>query len=133
MPSLNVRNYIEESVKSAMNQTLHEIEIICIDAGSNDGTWEILSQLAETDERIVLCHSDVKSYGHQVNMGIDMAKGEYIAILETDDYVEPEMYEKLYITAVTKDCEYVKGDCFAYWTQDNEERFFFMKRTFPRG
>ena len=59
MPSLNVKNYIEETVRSAMNQTLREIEMICIDAGSEDGTWEILSHLAETDERIILCHSDV--------------------------------------------------------------------------
>lgn len=130
MPSLNVKNYIEETVRSAMNQTLREIEMICIDAGSEDGTWEILSHLAETDERIILCHSDVKSYGYQVNMGIKMAKGTYVAVLETDDYVDPEMYERLYHLAVQMDCDYVKSDCFAYWTQENGERFFFKKRTF---
>lgn len=133
MPSLNVVNYIEESVKSAMNQTLREIEIICIDAGSDDGTWERLSDLIKMDERIVLCHSDIKSYGYQVNMGIDMARGEYIAILETDDYADSKMYEQLYRAAVERDCDYVKSDCFAYWTQDNGERFFFKKRTFLKG
>lgn len=133
MPSLNVKGYIKEAVRSAMNQTLREIEIICIDAGSDDGTWEILSQLAETDERIVLCHSDVKSYGYQVNMGLDMTKGEYVAILETDDYVDPKMYERLYRVAVQYDCDYVKSDCYAYWTQDNGERFFFKKKTFLNG
>ena len=96
LPSLNVKDYIEEAVRSVMEQTLKEIEILCIDAGSEDGTWEILSRLAETDDRIVLCHSDVKSYGYQVNMGIDMANGRYIAILETDDYADAPMYERLY-------------------------------------
>ncbi|MCH5256120.1 MAG: glycosyltransferase [Lachnospiraceae bacterium] len=130
LPSLNVADYIEEAVRSVMNQTLKEIEIICIDAGSDDGTWKILSGLAAEDERIVLCRSDKRSYGYQVNMGLDMAQGEYVAILETDDYVVPEMYGRLYEEAVKRDCEYVKSDCFAYWTQDNGERFFFKKRIF---
>lgn len=130
MPSLNVEKYIEEAVRSAMRQTLNEIEIICIDAGSDDGTWEILTRLANFDRRIVLCHSNIKSYGYQVNMGIDMAKGEYIAILETDDYVSPEMYERLYYAAVQYDCDYVKGDYLAYWTQNNGKRFFYKKRNF---
>ena len=80
LPSLNVRNYIKEAVRSAMEQTLKEIEILCIDADSDDGTWEILSGLTAADERIHLCRSDVRSYGYQVNMGIDMAQGEYIEI-----------------------------------------------------
>ena len=72
MPSLNVKDYIEEAVRSALCQTLREIEVICIDAGSDDGTWDILASLAKTDGRVVLRHSDVKSYGYQVNLGIDM-------------------------------------------------------------
>lgn len=127
LPSLNVKDYIERAVRSVSGQTLREIEIICIDAGSDDGTWEILSELAETDERIILCHSDVKSYGYQVNMGIDMAKGEYIAILETDDYADPQMYEELYHEAVSRDCDYVKSDYFLYRTQDDGKQVFFRR------
>lgn len=129
MPSLNVRNYIANAVQSAMDQTLREIEIICIDAGSDDGTWEFLSGLAKTDERIILRRSDVRSYGYQVNLGIDMARGEYIAVLETDDYAAPDMYERLYHTAHGQGCDYVKSDCMAYWIQYDGNRFFFKKRT----
>lgn len=132
LPSLNVADYIETALRSAMNQTLRDIEIICIDAGSTDGTWEILSRLAETDDRIILRLSDKRSYGYQVNMGLDMARGEYVAILETDDYVAPEMYGSLYGEAVKQDCDYVKSDCFAYWTQDNGEHFLFRKRIFVK-
>lgn len=128
MPSLNVANYIEEAVQSAKKQTLHEIELICIDAGSDDGTWEILSRLAKTDDRIILRHSDKKSYGYQVNLGISIAKGEYIAVLETDDYVDSGMYEKLYQKAVLYDCDYVKSDYFSYRTQEDGSRFFIEKR-----
>lgn len=127
LPSLNVGNYIEEAVRSVMGQTLKEIEILCIDAGSDDGTWEILSELAKADERIVLCRSSVKSYGYQVNMGIDMAQGEYIAILETDDYADEHMYEQLYDEAVLHDCDYVKSDYTLYRTQSDGERIFLRR------
>lgn len=130
LPSLNVKDYIERAVRSVSGQTLREIEIICIDAGSDDGTWEILSKLAETDERIILCHSDMKSYGYQVNMGIDMAKGEYIAILETDDYADSRMYERLYEEAVSQDCDCVKSDYFLYRTQDDGKQVSFRRYSF---
>ena len=127
LPSLNVRNYIEEAVRSARQQTLSEIEILCIDAGSEDGTWEILSGLAKIDSRIRLFHSDVKSYGYQVNMGIHMAQGEYIAVLETDDYADIHMYERLYSEAVLNDCDYVKGDYTLYHTQKGGKRVFLRR------
>lgn len=130
LPSLNVRNYIEKAVRSAMEQTLREIEILCIDAGSDDGTWEILSELAKADERIILCRSAVKSYGYQVNMGIDMAKGEYIAILETDDYADAQMYEKMYQETVLQDYDFVKSDYFLYRTQNDGKRIFMRRYSF---
>ena len=130
MPSLNVADYIEEAVQSVINQTLKDIEIICIDAGSNDGTWEILTRLAAADGRIILRHSDRKSYGFQVNLGIAMASGEYIAVVETDDYVDSKMYERLYQEAVAHDCDYVKSDYFAYWTQADRKRVFVRKNIF---
>lgn len=133
LPSLNVKDYIEEAVRSVMGQTLKEIEILCIDAGSEDGTWEILSGLSETDDRMVLCHSDVKSYGYQVNMGIDMAKGRYIAILETDDYADAPMYERLYEKAVAGDCDYVKSDYYIYRTECDGKRTFLRRYSFQTG
>lgn len=96
MPSLNVKKYIGQCIESVINQTLKEIEIICVDAGSDDGTLELLENYANQDNRIKLLHSDVKSYGHQVNLGIDAADGEYIGIVETDDYIDEKMYETLY-------------------------------------
>lgn len=130
MPSLNVADYIEEAVQSVLNQTLQDIEIICIDAGSTDGTWEILTELAKRDGRIILRHSNRKSYGYQVNLGIAMASGTYVAVVETDDYVDSKMYETLYEKAILYDCDYVKSDYFAYWTQEDGKRFFVKKNTF---
>ena len=124
LPSLNVAAYIEECITSAINQTLKEIEIICVDAGSEDGTYEILKGYAERDERVQLINSDVRSYGAQVNIGLQKSHGKYIAILETDDYARADMYEKLYIVAEKTNVDYVKGDYTSFYTMDNGERFF---------
>lgn len=110
MPSLNVVDYIEECIKSVVLQTLRDIEILCIDAGSTDGTLDILQEYASMDSRIKLINSDRRSYGYQVNLGIKLAQGEYVAILETDDYISETMYELLYTKAHQYNLDYIKGD-----------------------
>ena len=85
LPSLNVADYIRECMDSVTNQSLQELEMICVDAGSSDGTREILEEYAQKDSRIVILDSHIKSYGRQVNMGLDYASGEYVAVVETDD------------------------------------------------
>ena len=103
MPSLNVQPFIRQCIESVMNQTLKNIEIICIDGGSTDGTLEILQEYAEKDNRIRLLTSDIKSYGHQVNLGLAAAQGEYIGIVETDDFIDADMYQSLYDIAASSD------------------------------
>lgn len=124
MPSLNVANYIEECIQSVLAQTLTELEILCVDAGSTDGTLEILERYANVDSRIQILHSGKKSYGYQVNWGIKEARGEYVAILETDDYIEKEMYECLYNKAVEIVADVVKADFDAFITLSNGKKFF---------
>lgn len=114
MPSLNVISYIKECIESVINQTLKEIEIICVDAGSTDGTLEILNHYASQDSRIKIIISDKKSYGYQMNLGIANAKGDYIGIVETDDYILPNMYETLYNIAKTEKVQVVKSDFFRF-------------------
>lgn len=111
MPSLNVVKYISLCMESVIAQTLQDIEILVIDAGSDDGTLEILHQYEESDSRVKIIHSNRKSYGYQINLGIEHAKGEYVGIVETDDLIMPDMYETLYSSAAKTDAEYVKGRC----------------------
>ncbi|MBR1736205.1 MAG: glycosyltransferase [Firmicutes bacterium] len=110
MPSLNVVECIDECMNSVINQTLKNIEIVCVDAGSTDGTKEKLLYYAKNYPNIVLINSEVKSYGYQVNLGIKFSKGEYFAVLETDDYVERDMYEKLLQIIYKSNADYVKAD-----------------------
>lgn len=130
MPSLNVVDYIETCISSAIHQTLKEIEILCIDAGSTDGTAEILERYAQQDPRIRLIKTEYRSYGAQVNLGVRLSRGNYIAILETDDYISYDMYEKLYKPAVENDCDYVKCNYYAFWTQKDGTKYKQIRRNF---
>lgn len=114
LPSLNVHEYIEDCLQSVCNQTLTDIEIICVDAGSNDGTLETIRDFEQKDKRIKVLLSDKKSYGRQMNLGIDAATGEYIGIVETDDYVRPEMFEQLYEIAHATNLDFVKADFYRF-------------------
>lgn len=123
LPSLNVAAYIRECIESVLDQTLEDIEILCIDAGSTDGTCEIIQEYAAKDSRIRFVPSDKKSYGYQINLGIDMARGEYLGIVETDDCIEPDMYEILYKAAVENDLDYAKAGFYTLVTPYEGERY----------
>lgn len=114
MPSLNVGEYIEECILSVINQTLKEIEIICIDSGSTDNTFDTLKEYEKKDSRITVLTSDEKSYGHQVNMGLSQAKGEYISIIETDDFIKEDMLESLYNLSENGEVDLIKATFYHY-------------------
>lgn len=108
---------------SVVNQTLDDIEIIVVDADSTDGTREILEEYACKDSRITILRDDKKSTGYANNIAIDHATGEYIGIVETDDYIVPDMYEKLYDYVTKYDIQVVKAD-YDSFSVVNGERIF---------
>lgn len=123
LPSLNVAAYIRECIESVLAQTLTDIEILCIDAGSTDGTCGIIEEYAAKDSRIRFIRSEKKSYGYQINLGMNLARGEYLGIVETDDCVAPDMYEELYKAAEEYDLDYVKADFYTMVTPYEGERY----------
>ena len=122
IPTLNSIEYIQECLESVLHQTLKEIEIIVIDAGSTDGTIELINRYSKEDRRIRLIHSGKKSYGYQLNMGIKQAKGDYIGVVESDDAISSNMYSSLLKTAEKTDADYVKSGFYHYVrTKDGHE------------
>jgi glycosyltransferase involved in cell wall biosynthesis len=109
IPIYNVEKYLRECLDSVVNQTLQDIEIICVNDGSTDNCGEILKEYAAKDNRILVVKKFNGGYGSACNAGLSKASGEYIAILEPDDYIAPEMYEKLYNLAVENDADIVKS------------------------
>lgn len=115
LPSLNVSKYIEECLEHVLAQSLQEIEIICIDAGSTDGTYQILSEYAKRDTKIKVFNSEYKSYGYQVNLGLRQASGKYIGIVDTDDYIDKHMYEHLFEIAENNQADLAKGGFYHFF------------------
>ena len=99
IPIYNTERYLRECLDSVLRQTLEEIEIICINDGSTDSSLDILREYAQKDSRIRILDKPNTGYGDSMNRGINTASGEYIGIVESDDFVDPEMYEKTYAAA----------------------------------
>ena len=114
IPCYNVERYVRECMQSVVSQTLQDIEIICINDGSTDNTGAILREFARQDSRINLIEQQNGGYGVAVNRGIAQARGEYIGIVESDDFINPTMYEKLYTKAKQTNAELVKCNFFVY-------------------
>lgn len=96
MPMYNAENFIEDAVRSVMNQTVRNIEIICVDDCSKDKTVEIVKKLQEEDSRIILLQNETNSRVSQTrNNGINIAKSEWIALLDSDDKWEKDHLECL--------------------------------------
>ncbi len=108
IPVYKVEKYLVQCLDSIVNQTLEEIEIIIVDEGLEDRCREIIDYYESIDPRVVAPHQKNGGYGASVNLGFKMAKGEYISIIESDDYIEPEMYEEMYDYAKALDADVVK-------------------------
>ena len=132
MPSLNVGPYMEECLSSVLNQSFDNIEVICVDAGSTDDTLRIIKNHKKTDNRIKLIHSNKKSYGHQVNLGINKSKGTYISIIETDDYADKDMLKNLYDLCEDDTVDIIKGT-FYYLNDYDDLNKEFIKDDAKKG
>lgn len=105
VPVYNVEKYLARCLDSLINQTLQDIEIICINDGATDSSADILSKYAENDERIKVITQSNAGLSNARNTGIDYATGEFISFVDSDDFVEANFLEKLYNAAVETDSE----------------------------
>lgn len=96
VPVYNTKEYLHRCVQSLRNQTYPQIEILLVDDGSTDQTGALCDRLAKKDYRIRVFHKKNGGSSSARNMGITEARGEYLGFVDSDDYVEPDMYEKLY-------------------------------------
>ena len=111
IPVYNVEAYLAKCLDSVCHQTLSDIEIICINDCSTDGSLRILEIYAQQDPRIkIITFSQNRGVSEARNSGIKEAKGKYIAFVDGDDYIDLEFYEKLYARAIETDADIVKGD-----------------------
>ena len=119
LPIYNVERYLDECLESVKRQTLKDIEIICVNDGSTDSSLNIIKKYANGDDRFVIIDKENGGYGKGMNAGLDKATGEYIGIVEPDDYVPLYMYEDLYNKAVENDLDFVKADFYRFTTDED--------------
>jgi glycosyltransferase involved in cell wall biosynthesis len=105
IPVYNVSKYLHQCMDSVVGQTLKNIEIICINDGSTDDSLDILKSYASKDSRIKIIDKKNTGYGNSMNIAMDNATGDYIGIVESDDFAESDMFEKLYKEAVKDDLD----------------------------
>ena len=105
VPVYNVEDYIEKCLDSLVNQTLKEIEIIVVNDGSTDSSLEKIEKFAQQDSRIIIINQENQGQGAARNSGLNIAKGEYIGFVDSDDYVDLDFYEKLYNAAKNNDAD----------------------------
>lgn len=117
MPIYNVERYIREALLSVADQTLRDIEILCINDGSTDDSRAIAAEFCKLDARFRLIDKPNSGYGASMNRGLAEAQGDYVAFLEPDDIYEPTALETLYKAAQVSDADVTKANYWFYWSK----------------
>ncbi len=117
IPVYNVEKYLEKCILSVINQTYKNIEIILVNDGSPDNSIEICKKYARIDSRIIYIEKENGGLSSARNVGIDVAKGEYIGFVDSDDYISSDMYEKLYDIISSENAD--MAICNLNWVDEN--------------
>lgn len=128
VPVYNVALYLRKCLNSLINQTLKEIEVIIINDGSTDNSGKIVDEYAKKDSRVKVIHQENQGLSFARNQGIKLAKGKYIAFVDSDDWVKEDAYAVLFLKAEENGVDIVLGDLF-YYTEGKEiyrtRKYFF--------
>lgn len=122
VPVYNEKDYLRQCLDSILAQSLKQIEVICVNDGSTDGSEQIMQAYADRDPRIIVINKENSGYGASVNRGLERARGEYIGIVESDDFIEKDMYKTLYALAKKNGrVDIVKGSYWQYFDAEGSE------------
>ncbi len=124
VPVYNVEDFLDECLSSIVRQTLKDIEIICVDDGSTDNSRLIIDDFVKNDKRVRLIAKENSGYGATLNCGIKSALGEYVGIVESDDYIAPDTYETLYFACKKHNLDVVKSDYFTFSTTNKKNQTY---------
>lgn len=122
----NVENNISHCIESVLKQTYKSLEILIIDDGSTDNSYNICQKYADKDKRIKVIHQTNQGIATVRNAGIKLAKGNYIFWIDSDDYIKENIIEKLYENLIKCDadisiCDFIKGSETDYIFQDSND------------
>ena len=111
VPVYNAEKYLQECVESVLCQTLSDIELILVDDGSTDSSPTLCDQYAAKDARVRVIHQENAGAAAARNHGLGIAQGEYVAFVDSDDWIDADMYERMFAAAELDKSELVICDC----------------------
>ena len=120
MPVYNVEKYLKKCLDTLINQTLKDIEIICVNDGSTDNSLAILEEYASNDERIKIITQENRGLSGARNSGMKYITGEYVSFIDSDDWIELDTYESLYNFIISKDLDILMFP-FNFYNEDTKE------------
>lgn len=129
VPVYNVEKYLKRCLDSLVNQTLKDIEIICVNDGSTDGSLAILDEYVRNDDRIVVINQENSGQSVARNRGIDVAKGEYLGFVDSDDWVSEDYFERLHNSAIQNNAEIAVGGIIRLYKFNRRKFLTFAKET----
>lgn len=125
VPIYNVERYLDECLDSLRSQSFRDFEVLCINDGSKDGSRDIIERYLQDDPRFRVIDKPNSGYGASMNRGLAEARGEFIAILESDDFMEPECLAELHRAITVHDAEVAKANFWLYWSTPQVRDEFF--------
>lgn len=131
VPVYNAAPYLRKCLDSVVNQTLGNIEIIIIDDGSTDGSSEICKEYATKDSRIIYYKKENEGLAAARQDGIERASGEYVGFVDSDDWLELNMYERMFSVARDNDADVVFCNC--YFNDSEPDRIYLEPGVYDRG
>lgn len=123
VPVYNVENYIQDCINSILKQDLKEIELILVNDGSTDNSGYICDEFSKKDRRIKVIHKENGGQSSARNRGIEVAEGDFIGFVDSDDWIEKEMYETLYAKAMESEADIVACNISQY-TKDSSSHLY---------
>ncbi len=130
VPVFNTEKYLEKCLNSLVNQTLQDIEIICVNDGSTDNSLAVIRKFAQKDSRIKIINQKHSKQGAARNNGINAANGEYIGFVDSDDWIDLDYYEKLYQTSKKYDSDLALATNIRTGNGKNKKRIFLTKEEY---
>ena len=121
VPVYQAEKYISKCIESIVNQTYKNLEIILIDDGSTDRSGEICDEYGKKDNRIVVVHNKNKGVSVARNCGLDIATGDYITFVDSDDYIDLQMYSEMMKVVEKYSCDVVMCDCIKEFEKKSEK------------
>ena len=129
VPVFNSEDLLGNCLESIENQSLKDIEIICVDDGSSDGSFDILKQFSSKDARFKIYQQENSGAGFARNRGIEESSGEYILFVDSDDYIERETCEMLYEQASRLDCDLILFNSMRHFPNDRNLALIHFKKS----